>query len=630
MFAMRFPTRTAKQVIHRDIKPSNIVLGDFGETWLVDWGLARCADSTADVSNSTTLNLGIETKAGAVFGTPEFMSPEQATGRHDEVGEASDVYCLGGTLYAILTGTRPREMPSDVGSLAESWMRVALRPPVPVRDVSPQVPAPLAAVCQKAMEDSPGDRYASVAEFAADLKAWTNNEPVTAYEESILERSERILRRHRTVVTAALISLFGISVVSTAAFLSTNHSRTVAQQSAERARGVLEIVTDSFKKIDPHQGGDAGLLASDVLANARVAMDSSDLDEEGRAMLLSALAASLRGTGKLSEAVATAREALQLRLQRFGPEHPETLAAMHALAIYCGVGGQHEEAVELNEQVLAIRRKRLGPTHRDTLSSMANLGVECQQTARHDESIGILEEVLTLMEAKLGPMDRLTLNTMHNLANTYQQHDRPEEAIELYEKVIPLRTSVLGADHPKTLWSMNNLAVAYDVVDRHEEARALNEELLRRRTQKLGSAHPDTLFSIVNLAASKRRSGHAVDAAAELEEVLPEVRSTVGERHPATMATMHQLIKAYLACERYSDAALLSEEVVELRRVVLGTDHRDTIHSLFTLAEACREAGQIENAIEAAEEVARLLPPDHPRAMKAAKIVEEMRTLGSK
>jgi WD40 repeat protein/serine/threonine protein kinase len=209
----------SRGVLHRDLKPSNVMLGRYGETLLVDWGLAKpTAGPNADtdvpepplVSAIAPENLA--TQAGAAVGTPAYMSPEQALGRLDQLGPASDIYSLGATLYTLLTG-RP---PLDGKDTAELLRRAQRGDWLPPRRVRPDVPPALDAICSKAMAARPDRRYGSALELAADVERWLADEPVTAYAEPWPVRARRWMRRHRplvsTVVGVVLVALVGTTV----------------------------------------------------------------------------------------------------------------------------------------------------------------------------------------------------------------------------------------------------------------------------------------------------------------------------------------------------------------------------------------------------------------------------------
>ena len=198
-------------VLHRDLKPSNILLGRFGETVVIDWGLAKLVGPVADdlaldepaaplrpIDRPT-----YETMVGDAIGSPSYMSPEQADGRSDSAGTACDIYGLGATLYTILSGKPPREG-GDVRRVLDAARSGAFPPP---RAVNRDVPPALEAVCLKAMARRPDDRYRSARALAEDVERWLAGEPVSAWREPWPARLRRRLARHRTAAGAAAAAL---------------------------------------------------------------------------------------------------------------------------------------------------------------------------------------------------------------------------------------------------------------------------------------------------------------------------------------------------------------------------------------------------------------------------------------
>jgi serine/threonine protein kinase/WD40 repeat protein len=194
----------ARGILHRDVKPHNIMLGKYGETLVVDWGLAKVIGSREGLvgSDEGTLQPAsgegtTPTQVGDVLGTPAYMSPEQAGGHLERLGPASDIYSLGATLYELLTGTEPVQGNDVVKILAKvkggDWL--------PPRKVRKHVPPALDAICCMAMALRPEERYASVFDLAADIEHWLADEPVSAWSEPWTSRARRWLGRHRRLLT---------------------------------------------------------------------------------------------------------------------------------------------------------------------------------------------------------------------------------------------------------------------------------------------------------------------------------------------------------------------------------------------------------------------------------------------
>jgi len=202
----------SRGVIHRDLKPANIIVGNYGETLVVDWGLAKTvgrADPSAGEQTLARSSGGSsETLPGSALGTPAYMSPEQARGELNQLGPRSDVYSLGATLYCLLTGKPPFEN-QDVGVILRAVPEGHFPRP---RQHDPALDKALEAVCLKAMATAPENRYPTPKALADDLDRWMADEPVTAWREPFWRRARRWARRNRTAVTAASVALLAVVV----------------------------------------------------------------------------------------------------------------------------------------------------------------------------------------------------------------------------------------------------------------------------------------------------------------------------------------------------------------------------------------------------------------------------------
>jgi WD40 repeat protein/serine/threonine protein kinase len=236
----------SRGVIHRDLKPANILLGPYGETLVVDWGLAKVVGRGQEAAHAGAVEVTLqpgsssnETLPGTALGTPAYMSPEQAEGRLGQVGPLSDIYSLGATLYGLLTGKPPLE--GAVGEVLGRAQRGEFPPP---RKVNQRVPPALEAVCLKAMATKPEDRYPSSRVLAEDLEHWLADEPVTAHREPWHARLARWGRRHKPAVAAAGVLLV-VAVIALAVGTALIRSE---QRQTQRQRDLAEKRADSLDR----------------------------------------------------------------------------------------------------------------------------------------------------------------------------------------------------------------------------------------------------------------------------------------------------------------------------------------------------------------------------------------------
>ncbi|MBT6487793.1 MAG: protein kinase, partial [Planctomycetaceae bacterium] len=268
-------------VLHRDLKPANVMLGDFGETMVLDWGLAKLIDpldaavaaeetigslsqseltTQADATRSeetlpgthahdpshsgsqTAMTIdsilgtsqhstrhsvktdvrsrGTETLAGAILGTPHYMSPEQAQTRNSELDARSDIYSLGAILYEILTGNRPVKK----DRLRKMLKQIVEGRIIPPRQHLASIPKPIEAVCMKALARRRKNRYQTSHQLVADIEAFLADEPVSVYEEPVQVRLGRWVRKHRTLVSSCAAATL-MAVVVFVAWMGIENNR---------------------------------------------------------------------------------------------------------------------------------------------------------------------------------------------------------------------------------------------------------------------------------------------------------------------------------------------------------------------------------------------------------------------
>ncbi len=206
----------AKRVIHRDLKPDNIMVGEYGEVMVMDWGLAKnlsdqhsdnadersassvdeiFSDTAGDASSHNTLD-------GSIIGTPAYMSPEQAQGKIKSVDGRSDIYALGGILYEILTG----HPPVNCKTLDETIHAAAHGHIPPPESHQNDLPPELAAICMKALRYNPDNRYQTVADLREDVLGYLDGRSISAKIDSLPEQIAKFYRRHRAICSISILA----------------------------------------------------------------------------------------------------------------------------------------------------------------------------------------------------------------------------------------------------------------------------------------------------------------------------------------------------------------------------------------------------------------------------------------
>lgn len=390
----------ARNILHRDLKGQNIVLGEYGEVFVLDWGLAKVLGGADSPAVTTPVPAGPreETVSGAVLGTPAFMAPELAAGSSAAV--ATDVYALGVVLYVILAGRPPYEG-SGVRDVLD---QIEAGPPPPPKALAAGVPPDLEAICLKAMARDPSGRYRSADALAADVRSWLADEPVGAYPEPWPARLARWARHHRPAVLAAagalLTAVIGLAV--TTVLVLREERRTAEQRDqAEMRQALARDVSSALRRLTEKWLSDVGQgdqTRRDLLAGALVAYrralekqpDDVELQTE-TARLARILANLYRLTGNTAEAEERYREAVRLyeALAAATPDNPvaknllaETLRDQSQLLVKLG---RHRDAAAALERSIATAEalSKSVPDSADYRRTLATALLDRAETEHH-------------------------------------------------------------------------------------------------------------------------------------------------------------------------------------------------------------------------------------------------------
>ncbi len=512
----------SRGVVHRDLKPANVMLGKYGETLVVDWGLAKAVGRQAtngltevDAEASIRPSFGSQvdpTQLGMAIGTPTYMSPEQAGATPAEAGPASDIYSLGGTLYTLLTGRTPVEG-AEVGAVLLQVHRGEIPPP---RQVKKGVPVALEAVCRKAMALRPEDRYATALALAADVEGWLADEPVSAYREPWRARVWRWLRRHRTLAASAAAALVVLLIAMTAGLVVVKgeQQQTQAAWAAEakrrqQARQALDAMSSKVidewlakqKQLTPEH---RAFLEQALAFYEQFATDTGK-DEAGCAGVAAAyfrVGGIQRRLGRMADAEMAYERSRDLYKQMAAdfpnvPQYRADLAGSHHdLGSLRRATGQLQEAEVAYREALALKKQLAAdfptvPQYRQRVARChSTFGSLLHATGRPQEAEVAYGEALALAKQLAAdfpnvPEHRHELAISHNnLGALFHRTGRPQDAEAAYRETLALRKQ-LAVDFPKVpehrqelAGTHHNLALLFRDIGRPQDAEAASREAL--------------------------------------------------------------------------------------------------------------------------------------------------------
>jgi serine/threonine-protein kinase len=602
----------SRGVLHRDIKPGNVIVGKHGETLVVDWGLAKAIGRAegAEPAEERTLipssaSGSAETLPGKAIGTPAYMSPEQARGDLDALGPSSDVYGLGATLYALLSGRAPFEG-DDLGAIVGRVQRGEFPPP---RQIDPAIDPPLEAICLKAMALDPSRRYPSSRALADDLDRWLADEPVSAYPEPWARALSRWVARRRTAVVgsaaALLVGLIGLGAVAAV--------QTGARADLDRKNGELTRVNarlaDSNAALDlqrqraearEEQAIDAVKRFRDAVADNPILKNSPELEDLRKTLLkeplaffkdlrehlqdendtrpesLAQLAEAIHDYAHLTDEIGDPRDGLKAhddslaiweQLARAEPSNPDYQSGLAMIKNCRGnfllTTGDVESARRSFESALAIRRRlaeeqpAVTKYQRDLAASHDSLGILLGET-------GDVESARRSYDSALAIFHRLEQENpavteyrgaraiIHNkLGILMRDTGDVESARRSFESALALRRR-LTEDDPTVTEYQADLAASYN-----------NFGILQHDTGDVESA---------------RRS---FESALAINQRLAEEHPGVPEHASILGGTLNNLAKLDLNAGRFAEARDRLREAVTRQKTALAANPRDPTYHRF-------------------------------------------------
>jgi non-specific serine/threonine protein kinase/serine/threonine-protein kinase len=572
-----------KAIIHRDLKPSNILVTEVDghpAPKIIDFGVAKALTQklTADT---------MFTRVGALVGTPEYMSPEQALSSGEDIDTRTDVYSLGIIFYELLAGVHPIDLrkvafeeflrrlreddppklstkfrAQDPATSTELARKRHTEPPALIK----QMRGELDSIALKALEKARARRYGSPSDFALDIARYLNNEPVLAVPPSVAYRASKFARRYRVALVTACafaLVLIAAAVISIRQSIRANKEAAVAQAVNDFLQNDMLAQASAANQSGPSAKPDPDLKVRTALDRAAQRISGKfDQQPEVEAAIRDTIGQTYGDLGLYPQARAQLEHALELDRRVFGERDPRTLKVISQAGRIALDQGRYAEAEKLLNQVLEAQRRVLGAQHPDTLDTMYFLAGDYNSQKKYTQAETLDNQILEIRRRVFGAEHPGTLKATYGLADDYVQQGKYAQAEPLLTQAIEIQRRVLGPEHPDTLNSMNFLALDYDREGKFGQAEALDRQILDIRRRVLGPEHPNTLMSMNSLGYVCYEQGRYAQAEALFSQALEIQRRVLGPGHPSTIISTVNLAKDYEAQGKYSLAAALYRGLV--------------------------------------------------------------------
>ena len=585
----------SRGVVHRDLKPANVMVGRFGEVYVMDWGLARVlrdggvpereyrAESNLPTvetdrreAAASNPDSPLHTMEGDVVGTPAYMSPEQALGRSREVDERSDVYALGALLYQMLAGSMPYIPKGSSRSNREVWLDVRSGPPMPVEQLARDVPAELMAICERAMARDPVQRYPSMGELADDMRAYIEGRVVRAYETGALAQLKKWVSRNRAL--SAAFALSGLLLVGALGALDYVQARDNRRISAERDLALKAEGVAAEQREIAHAEAEKSWAAVDFLMRMLSSVRPEQLGVE--------------------VTVVDALRAASEMLENGEDRPPEVTATLHEILGSALDGlGDAPGAIEHFQASLDLRRALDSPDEHEIWRSMNGLGVSLRAVDHLGESERILREGLEMVNRIEGPDDLDTFKAKNNLVFTLLGLGKLDEAEQIAREALGRIRTVFGDDALETFRTWNNLATVLFQQGKPKEAGAIWSELSERAPRVLGEQSGAAISIAQNYAFYLNEVGDVLSAEGLTEDFVARTERVFGPDHQATRVARHVYATRLYLLGQFAEA----EEA--LRAELFRTDDGDdtdvyVLQALSLLGAVLTSSEQFEEAEE--------------------------------
>lgn len=624
-------------VIHRDLKPGNILVEAGGNPKVLDFGLARVTDADMNVTTA-----GID--AGRILGTLPYMSPEQVQGRTDEVDIRTDVYSLGVILYQLLTRRMPHEL--EAISIPQAIRNICDDTPRQPSVIDSSLRGDLQTVMLKSIDKTPGQRYASAGEFAADIDRFLNDLPIEARPASARYQITKFVKRNRLVASVVFASFLGLTTyaisvsILSSKFLRERDRAIAAESQAAEARDRVQKERDTAlaakeaeaaerKRAQAAEGQAQSLLsrseeineflvylfgiprlnsvqpaqntAKAVLDEGRsiVTRKGNILTDGTRAALLETLGRCYSGQGEFRTAEKLLREAVKMNEDLVPVNDKRRTSALLCLATVLNERQRYAEAKEIASEAVSIGRAHRPQMDAQLIHGLVVLGEANRQGLSFAPQLQIYDEAYRLSKQHYGAADLAGKRAAIPYGIALLESGRAKDAADVFAGI----TNALGA--------LENFSAARVLIEQVGKQMATGEldfdtlEALAESSITLGENYaarddPQILKIKLWLAGARAVNGNSRRALEMLKSLVPVLEKKFGEGDQQTLLAKTVMGEAMVCLRDYQEAESLLTQVLDQQIERLGPDHPDlcrTYGGLANIHARWARFGEAENCL---------------------------------
>lgn len=625
-----------KGLIHRDLKPSNLLVvddGALGMPKVIDFGIAKVVQGRGQAPAAGLASDA--TQVGELLGTPEYMSPEQASLGEVDIDTRSDVYSLGVVLYELLADGLPPELLQLRGQAFGAMCRQIREQPLPAASsvvaADPQrrlgrearadwlrsLRRDLDQVLAKAVAKDREQRYGSVAELGADLQRFLDNVPVLAAAPGWRYRAGKFLRRHRLPVFSAAMVVAALvvgAVVATVAMVQARQAAAVAERERHTAQAATDYMVELFRAADPRNNPGLDLTARELLQRGVDRLGQLEDEPLVQAELFGALGDVYWMLGAPDLAEPLLRQALARWQESDGDFVLKQISVLNRLAGLLRDDNRYDEAETLFRQALARLHQVREPGSPEEVTLLNNLGIVLVRSQQLDAAEQVYSRAIQLMQGHLQDdpeahrsWSSSMANLLGNLAALQAGRGDHAAAVASARRSLAILAEELPEGHPNFAIQHSNLSFLLAALGELDAALEHARTATAINARALAADHPTAAAHLLNRGRVELRLGHLEEAIRHLETSVDAYRASLGADTYEATRPLAWLAVARLLHGQADEAAVLAGELVAR---LAAADHpsarRDLAAAYRRQAVIFRHQEQPDMALAAARQALRL------------------------